>query len=169
MNDDRRTVERLLSCCDAIYRVLGEVAPRCANDTYVVRIHEMSRAYGSLALAMRTYLGNTSVAPLPIVQEVLTSSFAGDPTGAMTLYAMAVAVGPRLLVSLRDARDGVTAPEVRELIDRAALVTVGEIRTIAEVSANQVPIEDPSWLASARQLVDTLENSGNAESLGFLG
>ena len=168
----RQTVEHLLACCDAVYVVLGESAPLLSSDAYVVRVHEMSRAFGALALAMRAHLGDNDVEPSSIIMKILGEAVAGDQTGAMVLYAMAMVVGPRLLVSLRDAREafgGDNDGEVTVLLENAARVSVGEILAIGEVAKGQSAIEDPAWQAAARHLTDIAESSGNADSFGLSG
>jgi hypothetical protein len=166
----RQTVEHLLSYCDAIYRVLGESAPRLDSDAYVVRVHEMSRAFGALALEMRAHLGTSNVEPSPIIVEILGDAVAGDVTGALVLYAMAMVVGPRLLVSLRDAREAFEGEdELTALLEGAARVSVGEILAIGEVALGQLAVEDTAWQAAARRLTDIAENSPNADSFGISG
>ncbi len=102
---NRQIAEHLLACYDTIYIVLGESAPTLSNDAYVVRTYESARAYGELALELREHLGEPAVTPIPVLDEVLRSAVAGDDSGALVLYAMAMVVGPRLLVSLLDARN----------------------------------------------------------------
>jgi hypothetical protein len=167
----RETLEHLLSCFDAVYRGLGECAPRLSNDTYVVRVHEMGRCFGEVALSLRTELGDVDVVPLALILEVLERSARSDETGAMTLYAMAHVIGPRLLVSLRDARDalgdGSQDPDVTQLLERAAQVSLAQVLSIAEVTRDQAPIDDPHWQKEARALVAMVEKAGNAESFGI--
>jgi hypothetical protein len=47
------------------------------------------------------------------------------------------------------------------------MLCVREIRATGEVAKDQEPIEDQEWLALARGLAESLENAGNAESLGL--
>jgi hypothetical protein len=170
MPASRDPLEHLLACCDAVYLVLGENAPLLSNDAYVVRVHEMSRSFGELALAMRSQLGGSETPPLPIIVSVLRCALERDRSGALALYAMAMLVGPRLLVSLRDARDAVSDdPEVTALLEQAARVGVAQILAVGEVAKAQAPIEDPAWQAAARELAEMLENSGNADSFGLSG
>lgn len=173
--ESRKTLEHLLACCDAVYRGLGECAPRLTNDAYVVRVHEMGRSFGEVALALRTYLGDADVTPLAVILEVLERAAKSDETGAMTLYAMAHVVGPRLLVSLRDARelgegsvgDPAWDPAVTQLLERAAQVSLAQVLSIVEVTENEPPREDPHWQEGARSLVAEAEKAGNAESWGI--
>jgi hypothetical protein len=165
---NREIAEHLLACYDTIYIVLGESAPSFSNDAYVVRTYETARAYGALALELREHLGGAAVAPLPVLERVLRGAAVGDETGALVLYAMAMVVGPRLLVSLLDARNSLsTDPELTALFSDASVVCVREIRATGEVAKGEEPIEDPRWLALARGLAESLENAGNAESLGL--
>lgn len=158
----------VLSCFDAMYKVLGESAPRLTNNAYVVCAYEMSRAFGEVALELRTQLGAESVEPLGIIDAVLTHAVLADETGAMVLYAVSMVVGPRLLVTLLDARAHMDADErALALLDRAAEVCVAQMRGVGEVAKTQPPIEDLSWQAAARDLTITLESAGNAESFGL--
>jgi hypothetical protein len=166
--ESHATVEHLLSCVDAVYRALGESAPRLREDAYVVRVHEMSRAFGAVALQMRQYVGASDVKPLDVILEVLERARDSDPTGAMTLFAMALVVGPRLLVSLRDARASLSGEvALTVLLESAAQVTVAQLLLIANVAQNEENIDDPAWQAAARGLTTTVEKSGNAESFGL--
>jgi len=165
---DREIGEHLLACYDTIYIVLGESAPALTNDAYVVRAYETARAYGDLALEMREHLGDPKVAPLPVLGDVLRRAVAGDASGALVLYAMAMVVGPRLLVTLLDARTALTNDsELTELSNHASMVCVKEIRATGEVAKDQAPIEDMEWQSLARALSETLDAAGNAESLGL--
>jgi Arc/MetJ family transcription regulator len=128
----------------------------------------MSRSFGTVALAMRQYVGASDVEPMAVILEVLDRACTSDPTGAMTLFAMALVVGPRLLVSLRDARESLTGDqEVTTLLENAAQVTVAQLLLIASVTRNQGNIDDPAWQATARGLTTTVEKAGNAESFGL--
>jgi len=168
MASDQEIVAYLASCFDAVYRALGESAPHMTNDAYVVRTHEMSRAFGEVALAMRATLDDEAAKPLTIIEAVLRHALVHDETGAMTLYGVAMVVGPRLLVSLRDAHELVKDnPYVTGLLEHAADVAVREIRSVGEVAKNQPPIEDSSWIDAARDLSTTLEAAGFAESFGI--
>jgi hypothetical protein len=168
MPSNRQMAEHLFSCFDAIYLVLGEGAPRFSNDAYVIRAHEMSRAFGGLALEARTYLGSTDATPLPVLEGVLHHAVDSDDSGAMAMFAMAMAIGPRLLVSLLDARDAMGDDDgLRALLDHGSRVCVTEIRAVGEIAKDQPPVVDPSWQMAARDLVSTLDSAGNAESLGL--
>ena len=160
--------EHLRACFDALYRVYGEGAPTLTNDGYVVRAHEASRAFGTLALELRHHLDGAGEERLAVLEEVLRSAFDHDETGAMAMFTLAMVVGPRLLVSLLDARDAMTEDAALRLLwDRASDVTVTQIRAVGEATKDQSLIEDPSWQLVARDLVTTLEAVGNAESLGI--
>lgn len=164
----REVAEHLLACYDTIYIVLGESAPGLSNDAYVVRAYESSRAYGELALEMREHLGDPDSTSLPVLDEVLRRAVAGDATGALVLYAMAMVVGPRLLVTLLDARTALADdPALVELANRASMVCVKEIRATGEVAKGQAPVEDAGWLSAAKGLSETLDAAGNAESFGL--
>ncbi len=165
---EREIAEHLLACHDTIYIVLGESAPTLTNDAYVVRAYEMARAHGELALALREYLGDVKVSPIPLVEGALRRAVARDATGAMVLYAMAMVVGPRLLVSLLDAREALEGDErLRALFNEASIICVREIRATGEVAKGQSPIEDEAWPRDARELSASFDDAGNAESLGI--
>jgi len=158
----------LLSCFEAIYLVLGESAPKMLDDAYVIRSYETARAYGELALATRAYLGDADVPPLALLEAVLRFAVGADESGAMAMFAMSVAVGPRLLVSLLDARGAITDdPELLAILERASQVGVAQIRAIGDAASTRPPIEDLAWQNAARDLVNTLETAGSAESLGI--
>jgi len=165
---NREIAEHLLACYDTIYIVLGESAPTLANDAYVVRTYESARAYGALALELREHLGEPATTPVAVVEEVLRRAVAGDESGALVLYAMAMVVGPRLLVSLLDARNALEDdPGLAALFSGASMTCVKEMRATGEVAKDQAPIDDEQWQASARALAETFDLAGNAESLGI--
>jgi hypothetical protein len=167
---DREIGEHLLACYDTIYIVLGESAPKLTNDAYVVRTYEMARAYGALALELRGHLGDVDIARPPVLEDVLRRAVAGDDTGALVLYAMAMVVGPRLLVSLLDARTALSDdPELTKRFAEASMVCVQEIRATGEVAKDQAPMEDGQWQDRARGLSTAFDEAGNAESLGISG
>ncbi len=165
MVDERAVASHLLDCFDSFYRVLGEGAPTLRTDAYVVRVHEMSRAFGALALEVRERLG---AAPrrFALVDAVLRHALSSDDSGAMVLFCVSMVLGPRLLVSLNDAREVADEPW-RTLWVRAADVVVAQVLAIGEVAKSQAPIEDPSWQLAARDLTETLDAAGYAESLGI--
>jgi hypothetical protein len=165
---NREIAEHLLACYDTIYIVLGESAPTFSSDAYVVRTYECARAYGALALELREHLGEPTVTPILILDQVLRRAVASDGTGALVLYAMAMVVGPRLLVSLLDARNALDGDlELTELFNGASMVCVREMRATGEVAQDQAPIDDLEWQTLARDLSTTLDTAGNAESLGI--
>ena len=165
MVEDRALAQHLLDCFDSLYRHLGEGAPTLTSDAYVVRVHEMSRAFGALALDVRAHLG----APprrFELVDAVLAHALASDESGAMVLYCVSMVVGPRLLISLNDARE-VAAEPWRTLWVHAADVVLAEVLAIAQAAKGQAPIDDPHWQLAARDLTETLEAAGCGESLGL--
>jgi hypothetical protein len=165
---NREIAEHLLACYDTIYMVLGESAPTFANDAYVVRTYESARAYGALALSLREHLEGSSVEANALLEAVLRRAVAGDDSGALVLYAMAMVVGPRLLVSLLDARSALSEDAaLTALCNEASMACVRDIRATGEAAKDQAPIEDPEWQARARELSTALDEAGNAESLGI--
>ena len=167
MATDREIAQHLLDCFDAIYRVLGESAPALTNDAYVVRVHEMSRAFGEVALELRGKLDDASPRPFPLLTAVLDHAVANDESGAMVLFALAMVVGPRLLVSVYDAGQTLEDATLRAVLDRSAQVVVAQMVATGESARGQAPIEDSSWQLAARDLTETLEAAGYGESLGI--
>lgn len=165
MTQDVDVVAHLGDCFDATYRGLGELAPLMSNDAFVVVTHEMSRSFGEVALSMREYT-NQPLVPLPVISALLARSNTLDPSGTLTLYAVAVVLGPRLLVSLRDALEIVSEPRAREIFDEGQLVTVRQVRRVGELVA-EPGIDETSWLAGVRELGDMVEFGQNAESFGL--
>jgi hypothetical protein len=155
--------QHLATIYDALYLSLGEGAPRATNDGFVVRLHEASRAFGALALEMR---GGEDVTPDPLVSAVITNSFAEDETGALTLYALAMVIGPRLLVTLRDYLEVEPDEARREMLSHGSDLVVSEIWAVGTAVAGRAPRDDPSWAHAARAIVDFLDSAGMAESLG---
>ncbi|NNN00684.1 MAG: hypothetical protein HKL86_02490 [Acidimicrobiaceae bacterium] len=163
----RQVAEYLLACFDTLYRVLGEGAANLTNDAYVVRVYESSRAFGAVALELREYLDEPSAEPVAVLEEVLTRSLGDDRSGAMVLFALVVVVGPRLLISLLDARNEPDLGALAPLCERASTVVLDEIRASAEAAKSQLLIDDPVWQGTARDLAETLERAGYVQSLGI--
>jgi hypothetical protein len=168
VSSPRNIMQHLFSCFDTMYATLGESAPMLRNDAYVVRTYEMGRAFGEVALVFRVYLGDVANERVLSLEEVLLRAVASDESGAMVLYAVATLVGPRALVSLRDARDaGGLDASALEVLDSASQVLVREILKVGEVAKAQAPVEDEHWQEIARSLSDHLDEAGNAESFGI--
>jgi hypothetical protein len=168
MMGSRETMEHLFSCFDTMYVVAGENAVKLTNDAYVVRTYETARAMGAVALSFREYLGDVTPEPYAPLDDTLRRAFASDPSGAMALFALAVVVGPRMLVSLRDAREHVELDEAAlAVVNDASAVLIREILAIGEVSKDQGPIDDEEWQENARSLSRRLDEGENAESFGI--
>jgi hypothetical protein len=164
----RETLEHLFSCFDTMYRVLGASAPNFSDDAYVVRTYESARALGDVALTFREYLGDVDSEPVPALADVLIVAGGDDPTGAMSLYCLAMVAGPRVLVSLRDAREYVSfSDKETEVLNMASQVLLAQMHAVGEVAQRRGPIEDEDWQRRARELADGLEITGNAESFGI--
>lgn len=163
----RSTLTHLLSCFDAVYRGLGESAPLLSGDANAVRAYEMSRSFGEVALEIREHLDDATAEPLAIITHVLRQALSDDESGALTLYAMALVIGPRLLVSLRDAREELSDGVVRVLLEHASQVTVREVLSIGDVEQSVQITGDPLWQERARGLMTSVEAAGNAESFGI--
>lgn len=164
----RATLEHLFSCFDTTYQVLGASAPHLTDDAYAVRAYEAGRAMGDVALSLRTILVDVSSNPLGALRDVLEASVADDLTGAMLLYCLAMVVGPRLMVSLRDAREfeELDADALR-VLNEASAVVLAEILAIGEVAKSQGTIDDERWQEQARGLARHLEEAGYADSFAI--
>lgn len=164
----RETLEHLYACFDTMYRVLGASAPNFTDDAYVVRTYESARALGEVALAFRDCLGDVEPESVPALGDVLVVAGADDPSGAMSLYCLAMVAGPRVLVSLRDAREYVQFSVAEmDVVNLASQVLLAQMQAVGEVAKRRGPIEDEGWQRRARELADRLETSGNAESFGI--
>jgi hypothetical protein len=160
----REVLTLLASCFEAPYRVVGEAAAIFSDDGVVVRAYETARTFGELALAARERLGGPSE-PLGPLAAVLARAVDEDATGRLALYCVAVVVGPRLLVSLRDARDEVDEKE-RDLIDHASVLVVREIVAIRDLAASREEPDAGPGPGAARALGEALDGAGYAESFG---
>ena len=166
--DARGSMVHLYSCFDTLYVACGEAAPGLTNDAFVIRAYEAGRAFGDVALAFRDYLDDGPSEIIPALDEALRRAREDDDTGAMLLFALAMVVGPRVLVSLRDARDQVDFDEeALAVLTRASKVMVQEIVKVGEVTKDQAPIDDPQWQVDAQELSRRLDATGNAESFGI--
>ncbi len=167
MDPSRATLAHLLACLDTTYRVLGESAPTFVRDDCVLRVYETARAVGESALVLREHLGAGAVAPVAALEGVLRRA-AEDETGAMTLFCLVSVVGPRLLVSLRDAREagGLDSADL-EALNGASATLIREMHAAAAVASAEPLVEDEGWRARARGLARTLDEAGYAESFGL--
>ena len=154
--------QHLAEIYDALYGSLGAGARHVSTDAFVVRLHEASRAFGALALEVR----EGEVVPDPLVAALISNSLAEDPTGALTLYALAMVIGPRLLVTLRDYLQVETDENRRRVLSHGSDLVVSEISAVGAAVARHEPLEDPAWADAARALVDVMDGAGMAESLG---
>ena len=152
--------EHLVRIYDALYSSMAEVASQARDATCVVRLHEASREFGYLALELR---GDGHVDADPLVATLVRRSLADDETGALTLFALALLVGPRLLVSLRDYLDVEDDPGCRALLSHGSDVVVREVLATGRVMTAH---EDPRRASAAQELRAVLDGAGMAESLG---
>jgi hypothetical protein len=164
----RATLERLYSCFDTTYQVLGASAPALTNDAYVVRTYEAARAMGDVALSFRAVLVDVPGEPIEALRDVLLESVADDLSGAMLLFCLAMVVGPRLMVSLRDAREFDEFDEFDDValrvLNEASAVVLAEILAVGAVAKSQGTIDDEHWQEQARGLARHLEEAGYADS-----
>lgn len=174
----RGVLAHLASCYEAVYRVAGAAAPALVDEAAVVRAYEVARALGALSLAAREALGVGSVEPFEPVVEVLAGALEADPNGRLLIVVLSQVVGPRLLVSLRDARLALgDDPEAAALVEEAADALVAQLHALAGTllaSARFAAEErlgapgpfDGTLAAAVRELAGTLDDAGMAESLG---
>ena len=148
MSDARRHVA---SCCEAIYRGLGESAPTFTHDAYVVCLHEASRTFGALAHELR----EAPVDAHPVILEIFARA-SDESSGALSLYALSIVVGPRLLVTLADLAN--------HDLDALAEATRHQLLACARLKTHPDSIDEPGFAGAARALVVLAETSGNAES-----
>ncbi len=146
--------ELVASCVEAIYRGLGESAARFSHDAYVVCLYEAARTFGELAHTLR----DEPVEPHPVIREIFARA-SDEPTGALSLYALSMVVGPRLLVTLADLGE--------RRYDDVAEVTRRQLLACARLTSHPEAIDDPGFAAAARSLVVLAESSGNAESFAI--
>jgi hypothetical protein len=166
--DEREVMAHLFSCFDTLYAVLGAGAVDLSDDAYVVRTYETARAMGELALSFREYLGDVETVMVPSMQGVLVDALASDLSGAMVLFCFTVVVAPRVLVSLRDAREQVELSNAAlEVLNVASSTLIREMFAAGEVAKTEGVSEDRHWQERARELSDALERTGNAESFGL--
>jgi RecA/RadA recombinase len=164
----RATLEHLFSCFDTTYQVLGASAPNLTDDAYVVRTYEAARAMGDVALSLRTILLDAPRTPVEALRDVLVESVADDLSGAMLLFCLAMVVGPRLMVSLRDAREFEEFDaDALSVLNEASAVVLAEILAIGAVAKSQGTIDDEHWQEQARGLARHLEEAGYADSFGI--
>jgi len=164
---ERDVARHLFACVDALYRHWGEAAPRFTNDGYLVCAYEGARHFGVVALAWREGLTGEAPPRLEVLEDVLRRARGADASGAMSLYAVAVLVGPRLLVSVRDAREAQQGSDFSDLLDATAEVVVREILQVRSVMERRPAEADDAWQLEARSLSDALDEAGMVESLGF--
>jgi hypothetical protein len=151
-----------------MYAVLGAGAVDLSDDAYVLRTYETARAMGEVALSFREYLGEVETAMVPSIQGVLVDALANDLTGAMVLFCFTMVVAPRVLVSLRDAREQIELSDgALDVLNIASQVLIREMFAAGEVAKTEGVSEDRHWQEHARGLSETLEKTGNAESFGL--
>ena len=151
-----------------MYAVLGAGAVDLSDDAYVVRTYETGRSMGEVALQFREYLGDVETRFVPSMQGVLVDALANDLSGAMVLFCFTMVVAPRVLVSLRDAREQVALDNgALEVLNGASQTLIREMFAAGEVAKADEASEDRHWQEHARALSDALDKAGNAESFGL--
>ena len=166
---EREIAEHLLACYDTIYIVLGESAPTLTNDAYVVRAYEMgSRLRRTGAGDARTSRAIRRRRRSPCSTTSCATRWPATPRGALVLYAMAMVVGPRLLVTLLEPReltsrrgrcsDSSTTPRGLRARSSERPARWRRTRRRSRIRVGRRP---------ARDLATTLDTAGNAESFGL--
>ena len=151
-----------------MYSVMGAGAPDLSDDAYVVRTYETARAMGEVSLEFRRYLGEVEESTVPSMQAVLMDALINDLTGAMLLFCFTMVVAPRVLVSLRDAREQVDLDAAAlEVLNVASQVLIREIHAVGNAAKSEGAGEDHHWQQHARGLSEALEKAGNADSFGL--
>ncbi len=164
--DDLAIIEHVSGSLSSVYRALGELAPTLSDDAFVVATYEMSRNFGDVVLQMREYT-NVEPTSVDVIDTALRQAVQRDVTGAMLLYAISMVVGPRLLVSLRDAQEVLVDERARALCAEAQDVTLRQVLAVGHLVRDRAPIEEQAWQDDAREIVALLEDSGNVESFGI--
>ena len=174
--DSEQVAGHLANCFGALYRSLGVVAPLVEDDTVMVALFEAARRFGDVRqsfLHLRAHRdgGVTRDAPrdLLVIEEVVSASLGEDRSGALTAYVVAMVLGPRLLISLRDVSESCTeAAEqpLREACQFAANVLVSQSRNFADVVRDDEARDDESWRRAANRLTAVVSQAGYSESFG---
>ena len=183
MNDRLSSIEEteavaghLETVLRSIYQSLGATAPALSDDAIVVAVFEMARVFGTCAQrfgelrAHRNDVDPGQPTLIDAVNEVVVGSLQRDPTGALTLYAVCSVLGPRLLISLRDASVAASGPgdvALRHIVHEVAAVVVTQIQRGGELARGRTSFEDPQALQSARELDEMLNRAHFAESFGL--
>lgn len=158
-------VRYVASLYDALYRSLGEAAPRAQVDSVAVRLHEASRALGAVVLKYRT---PPEIVPHSLVLALMNRTIEEDPAGIFTLFALTMVIGPRILVTLRDAQETQIDQEIREKWSGDSQVLLQVMHDCATTAGALERIDDPTWAVVARAMEVELEGAGYADQLGPL-
>lgn len=166
----------LESVLRALYESLGQLAPTLSDDAMVLAVFEMARILGDGAHRFSELgahrNGVTPLAPRPVtvIDEVLRRSTQVDESGALTLYCVSSLIGPRLLISLRDASSVANGPgdgALRQAVHDVAAIVLGQIQRIGELGREKTESSEPSALEHARELDEMLTGAHFAESFGL--
>jgi hypothetical protein len=175
IDETERVAAHLAGCFDELYRSLGECAPGIADDGACVFSFELARQCGRLRdrfddlAAHRAGTEPLAPVPVPAISGCVARAVREDPSGALLLYGLSMVIGPRLLVSLRDATmlagDAAGGP-LRAAIEAASSTVISSSHEIAELTRRRGPVEEDVFRAGARSLEDAVERAGYAESFG---
>jgi hypothetical protein len=164
---------RLDGMLRSLYQSLGELAPSLSDDAMVVAVFEMARIFGDCAFrfselrAQRNGVQTPRAPLIGVIDEVLRRSLERDSTGALTLYCVSSLLGPRLMISLRDAAELVSGPGdvvLRQRIEDVASIVLAQIHRVGELASRRTMSEDMDALNHARELDEMLIRAHFAES-----
>jgi hypothetical protein len=175
IEQSEHVVSHLAGCFDGLYRGLGTIAPRCSDDGHVVLAYELARAFGTQRHAFAT-LGahRAGVEPeaveVPIIGAVLRRAHDHDPSGTLVLVAVSSVVGPRLLISLRDAAESASAAAegpLRLVVHGARQCVIESMARIGTSAREVAPSPEGLWRSEVNELDQLVSQAGYGESLGL--
>jgi hypothetical protein len=172
-----RVAGHLASCCGAVYESLGRCAPSLSNDALVVLAYETARTFGEIRSEFFELLAHRSrvdpldvVRAVPVIGEVVERAVALDPTGSLALVSVATTIGPRLIISLRDASE--SASDAAEGPLRVRAQSSGQLLVAATYRVGEatrvVDGTDASmWRDALNEFDDLMTDAGFGESFGL--
>jgi hypothetical protein len=173
--DDEAVAAHLAGCFGEMYRALGAAAPRIDDDAACVFAFELARRCGQLRDrfvelgAHRAGTAPRAPASVPTIADAVALAVNEDPSGSMLLYLVSMVIGPRLLVSLRDAAAATSAAAggpLRAAIEAASSIVISSSHEIAELTVRRGALEGDGFRDLARSLDAAVERAGHAESFG---
>lgn len=156
---------RLRCVFEALYHEMGRRAPGLGDDAYVVRTYEAARAFGDVAGSWPASPADESDAAYLAVRDVLARAYDEDASGGLGLFVVASVIAPRLIVTLRDARESVGEDDGIG----ASRLDAGTDTVIREVQAIYALVDEAAsgqYGEIARQLASELDERGFAGDFG---